>query len=276
MTPDSGDASGRAIGYRSPMQSTLPRLLPDFMRAPLSGLRLIAATAAVWIAGAIYCSGYEALVRGGHNWPGSLVWSASSILPWWALFEWSKSDGGRRFLAGPARLALAIALVAVGSLLLALVILKTEGQSTPLALSIWRRLPAAAFSIVLIAWSRSGTSRPARVPPAPTQELVQIAPSVDWIEAADNYVELHLGEVVSMRRMTLAQAESALAKCGFVRIHRRFLVNWARVTALEGTGAAQVVLLANGTSLPVGRAFGAAVQRRANTFATSPQSAGRA
>jgi len=253
------------------MRSRLVRFLSDFKREPLSGARLPAVTLAVWLAGAAYCAGYEALISGGHHWPGSLIWSASSVLPWWALFEWSKTGAARRLLTGPVQLGLAILLVAASSLFLALVILSTEGDATPLALSIWRRVPAAAFCVVLIAWSRADAPRFLRAPPVAAPDLCQIAASVDWIASADNYIELHLGASIALRRMTLAQAEAALAASGFVRIHRRYLVNWARVTALEGTGATQVVRLANGASLPIGRAFGAGVRRRADAFATSPQ-----
>ena len=64
--------------------------------APLP-LGAVAATAlVVWLAGAIYCSGYEMLLTGLDNWPGSLWWSAVAVLPWFALFEWSKSERGRR------------------------------------------------------------------------------------------------------------------------------------------------------------------------------------
>ncbi|HTN96867.1 MAG TPA: LytTR family DNA-binding domain-containing protein, partial [Nordella sp.] len=54
-----------------------------------------------------------------------------------------------------------------------------------------------------------------------------------WIEAAGNYVELHLAARSLLRRQTLAALECELDGCDFVRIHRSRLVNARHVTAAE-------------------------------------------
>ena len=37
---------------------------------------------------------------------------------------------------------------------------------------------------------------------AEAPDLLTLAPSIDWVEAADNYIELHVGGRAVMKRMT--------------------------------------------------------------------------
>jgi hypothetical protein len=225
---------------------------------PLRGGALAAAIVVVWFAGAAYCSGYEALLSGSHNWPGSLWWSAAAVLPWLALFEWSKANSGRRMTRRPLWLALALVATAAASLALeASLDMLLGSHMASLGLSLLRRLPAAGTCLVLILWSRAGL---AAEEAEADEHLVAIAGSIDWVGAADNYVELHVGERTMMRRMTMRQAERILAPHGFIRIHRRFLVNLARIDRLGNDGE-RVIRLADGGELPVGRAFAANLNR---------------
>jgi two-component system LytT family response regulator len=93
--------------------------------------------------------------------------------------------------------------------------------------------------------------------------LASLASSIDWVEAADNYVELHIGGQTLMRRMTMREAERALEGVGFIRIHRRFLVNARKIRAIEGTNGDRIVRLGAGIELPVGRAFAINLTRAA-------------
>ena len=63
---------------------------------PLRGVPLIACGIAIWLAGAAYCHGYQHLLAGESPgpWSGSLIWSAVAVVPWFALFEWSKQGQG--------------------------------------------------------------------------------------------------------------------------------------------------------------------------------------
>jgi two-component system LytT family response regulator len=70
---------------------------------------------------------------------------------------------------------------------------------------------------------------------------------IDWIEAADNYVVVHVGAAEHLLRETLASLEARLA--GFARVHRRALVNLAAVLELR----AGTVALRGGAAVPVGR-----------------------
>jgi two-component system LytT family response regulator len=67
---------------------------------------------------------------------------------------------------------------------------------------------------------------------------------VDALEAADDYVELHVGDTVHLMRERLGDLESRLDPAQFVRIHRSTIVNLARVRELHPLvrGDALVVL----------------------------------
>lgn len=223
---------------------------------PLSRVELGAVVLGVWLIGALYCSGYEALSSGIDNWPGSLLWSAVAVLPWLALFEWSKTKSGRARTATAAKLAGALVVTAAVSLLLeaGLDAASDHHRMAPLALSLLRRLPPIGACLVLVLWSRAADRTAQRRDPDAEAGLASLARSIDWIEAADNYVELHVGGRTILRRMTMRDAEQALTGRGFVRIHRRYLVNRNRIAAISG-GSDLMVRLEGGTELPVGRAF---------------------
>jgi two-component system LytT family response regulator len=80
--------------------------------------------------------------------------------------------------------------------------------------------------------------------------------SVDWIESADNYVELHVGGRTHLLRETLSAMEARLDPRQFTRIHRGTIVNDRRLRALrpQASGEMEAVLL-DGTALPIGRSY---------------------
>jgi DNA-binding LytR/AlgR family response regulator len=119
-------------------------------------------------------------------------------------------------------------------------------------LLVMRRLPAIAATLLLIALARKTLLR-RRVTPDEVA-LSSLAEAIDYVAAADNYVELHSGGRVTMRRMTLADAERALAGQGFVRIQRRYRIYRSRIAAVTGNGD-KMVRLDGGAELPVGRRF---------------------
>ena len=86
---------------------------------------------------------------------------------------------------------------------------------------------------------------------------VHIVPAakVDYIEAQDDYVAVHGGGKHYLKQQTISSLESALDPARFIRIHRSYIVNLERVTKLEPyTKESRVVVLADGTQLPVSRA----------------------
>jgi two-component system LytT family response regulator len=79
---------------------------------------------------------------------------------------------------------------------------------------------------------------------------------IDWIEAAGNYVRLHLGEESHLFRETMNGMESRLDGRRFVRIHRSRIVNTERIKELQPWfNGEYVVILRNGTRLTLSRGY---------------------
>src|SRR5262249_19110448 len=55
---------------------------------------------------------------------------------------------------------------------------------------------------------------------------------VDWVEAAGNYVRLHVGKDEHLLRATMEGVEAQLPR-QYVRIHRSTIVNFERIRSLE-------------------------------------------
>ncbi len=85
---------------------------------------------------------------------------------------------------------------------------------------------------------------------------------VDWIEAADNYVQVHVGRSSHLLLATMNSLEARLDPRRFMRIHRSTIVNLARVKELQPMfhGEYRVVLRDN-TQLTSGRRYGKSLQR---------------
>ena len=56
---------------------------------------------------------------------------------------------------------------------------------------------------------------------------------IDWVEAADNYVEIHAGPATHMLRETMTALSTRLPAEKFVRINRSCIVNLERVKELQ-------------------------------------------
>ena len=82
-----------------------------------------------------------------------------------------------------------------------------------------------------------------------------------WVEAAGNYVELHLVDGHKrLMRNTLASLASRLADCGILRIHRSRLVNIAAVREVTNLPSGDATLhLSDGTSIVASRSHRTAV-----------------
>ena len=95
--------------------------------------------------------------------------------------------------------------------------------------------------------------------------LIPVA-TIDYCEAADNYVRVHAGGRKHLVRETLRDFEQRLASPDFARIHRSAIVNLARVLEFRPYfhGDYQV-LLANGTQLTLSRTYRDAVMSRIGT-----------
>ena len=86
---------------------------------------------------------------------------------------------------------------------------------------------------------------------------------LDWIEAAGNYVRLHLGDESHLFRETMNRMETRLDPRRFVRIHRSRIVNSERIKELQPWfNGEYVVILRNGTRLPLSRGYRDKLQER--------------
>ncbi len=85
---------------------------------------------------------------------------------------------------------------------------------------------------------------------------------IDWLQAAGNYVRLHLCDETVLQRETLAHLHERLDPALFVRVHRSHAVNLTRVSEIRPTGRGDAeLLLVGGASLPVARGLRAQLER---------------
>ena len=79
---------------------------------------------------------------------------------------------------------------------------------------------------------------------------------IDWIEAAGNYLKLHVGRDAHLIRETMQSIEAKLDPEKFFRIHRSTLVQIDRIKELHPLfGGDYAVILRNGTELTLSRNY---------------------
>lgn len=82
------------------------------------------------------------------------------------------------------------------------------------------------------------------------------AQDIEWVEAAGNYVRLHIGGESYLYRESMKNMESRLDGEVFVRIHRSAIVNLDRIRELQPWFHGEyVVILQDGTRLMASRVF---------------------
>jgi two-component system, LytTR family, response regulator len=126
----------------------------------------------------------------------------------------------------------------------------------------------ARFALALRrAKEKLAAREPAQVPrlmvrSAGTESYVQI-PEIDWVEAADYYVCLHVGPKSHLLRRSMAELERDLDPHIFCRIHRSTIVNLRQVCALQVDCAGDYeAILNSGQKLRVSRSFRKDLQAR--------------
>jgi two-component system LytT family response regulator len=99
-------------------------------------------------------------------------------------------------------------------------------------------------------WAQRFTVRTGR-----RKALVE-ASDIDWIEAHDDYVGLHVGERMYLLRESLHRLNLRLDPKLFIRIHRSIIVRIDRIVEFEALPNRDcVVLLANGKPLRASRTY---------------------
>ena len=96
------------------------------------------------------------------------------------------------------------------------------------------------------------------------QFLVAVA-DIEWLEAAENYVNLQVRGKIYPLRSTMAAIEARLDPDTFRRVHRRYIVNLDHLVEIEplDTGDARL-LMSNGTQLPCSRRYRASLRADRN------------
>ena len=85
---------------------------------------------------------------------------------------------------------------------------------------------------------------------------------IDWLEAMDNYVRVHVGAATHTIRETLTHVVRRLPSHMFLRVHRSAAINIGRVRELRTLpGAQYVVVMADGTRVAAGRRHRTAIRK---------------
>ena len=91
---------------------------------------------------------------------------------------------------------------------------------------------------------------------------------IDYVEAAGNYVRLHVGKDAHLLRETMNGVETRLDSGQFLRIHRSTIVNLDRVKEMQPWFSGEyVVIMKDGTQLKLSRGYRDRLEERlGNTF----------
>ncbi len=93
------------------------------------------------------------------------------------------------------------------------------------------------------------------------------ADEIDWVEAAGNYVRLHVGGTSHLLRETMTAMESRLDPERFFRIHRSRIVNVDRIQELQPwLNGEYAVMLRTGDRLTLSRGYREKLQERLGQF----------
>ena len=86
---------------------------------------------------------------------------------------------------------------------------------------------------------------------------------IDWVEAAGNYVKLHVANDEYIVRESITRLESMLAPRQFARVHRSTIVNLNRVRELRPWFSGEMIIVMNtGTELKLSRTYRRDLERR--------------
>jgi two-component system, LytTR family, response regulator len=93
--------------------------------------------------------------------------------------------------------------------------------------------------------------------------VVFLDPSeIAWIEACANYVRLHTLAGSYLLRAAIGRMSERLDPARFIRIHRSFIVNVARIREFQACNSGEfIVILRDGKELPCSRSYHSVVRK---------------
>ena len=98
--------------------------------------------------------------------------------------------------------------------------------------------------------------------------------TIDWIDAAGDYMCLHAAGQTHVLRATMKELEEVLDPAVFQRVHRSTIVNLARVKSLRPHANGECFLkLASGQEIKLSRSFRDKVEMLLDRAGTAPKSA---
>jgi two-component system, LytTR family, response regulator len=111
-----------------------------------------------------------------------------------------------------------------------------------------------------LAADRLGSDRLA-IPTGDRVMIIRLA-DIDWIQASDNYVSIHVGKKSWLLRETISALDQRLTPRGFARIHRSTIVNAQRVAELRSLPNGEfAVVLTDGTTLRLSKSYRAVLDQ---------------
>jgi two-component system LytT family response regulator len=107
----------------------------------------------------------------------------------------------------------------------------------------------------LLAGMKKSESYPQRIlVPNGAKDSFVATTDIEWIEAADYYARIHVGQKTLMLRETIKQLSASLDPKQFVRVHRSAIVNVERVREILREGRSEGwVVLSNGERLKMSK-----------------------
>jgi two-component system, LytTR family, response regulator len=110
---------------------------------------------------------------------------------------------------------------------------------------------------------RTGRGEPPRFAIRTNGRVTLVPPrEIDWVEAMDNYVRIHIGPSTHTIRDTLTRVVGRLPANMFLQVHRSAVINVGRVRELRTLpGAQYIVVLADGTRVAAGRRHRIAIRK---------------
>ncbi len=224
------------------------------LKRRLSAKEFAAVAVAMLAAGTIYCQLWclIAFMR-PHQGPmplgASVILAFLDIVPALAAFELSKRAPRGAWGLVVIALTFLIALACATALRTTVDIMLPANPTIRVLAA--QRLGPLTIAAAALAWYFFQRKQVAERAAAATASLPP-AKSIDWVKAAGNYVEVHVGGATRLIRMTLRQAADQLPRDTFVQVHRSVIVNRASVATQQGR---RTIRMSDGAEIPVGDAY---------------------